>query len=404
MDSIRVAYISFEHPLAETCGGIGAYVDQIATIMATRGHNVEVFTSTATKKSSSNEYKNYWVHQIPAKSNADFRTAVSSVFNAIHQQSPFDIIESAEYGADALVIKQNNPHVPLIVRLHTPTFLVDRLNFIKPSLTTKIRFVAGSILRGRLPQPYWKKKTVIDIEEDIYKLANTVTSPSKSLAAIVMDEWGKRDIKVLPNPYAPSQQLLKVRHQADGEKFRVLFLGRLEQRKGIYTLLSAIPQILKGNSNVFFTFAGADQPSYKKNLSVKALMLNKLSAHTNHLEFLGQVGNTQLNEVFANADVCVLPSIWENFPNACLESMAAGIPVIGSRAGGMAEIITYDKDGYLIEPKSPGELANAVLKLTGDKALLQKLGNAARQTVLERYNADVIGEATENIYWQTIKK
>ncbi len=242
---MRLAYISFEHPMGEKGGGIGTYVDQIAAIMAAREHNVEVFTSSAATQYIKQRSKNYLIHLIPSKNIDDFRSAVVPFFNSANEQQPFDAIESAEYGADGLLVKIKHPNIPLIAKLHTPHFLVGRLNFQMPSFFTKVRFIAGSLLRGRVPKPYWKETVKTDNEKTIYNLADKVISPSLSLAQIVINEWGKREITVLPNPYVPSTALLNVmRKPADG-KCRVLFIGRLEQRKGIYDLLSAIPEVLK---------------------------------------------------------------------------------------------------------------------------------------------------------------
>ena len=401
---MRLAYISFEHPFFAKGGGIGTYVDQIATIMAARKHDVEVFTSSAATEYTKHQFKNYLIHLVPSKNIDDFRTAVVSVFNSANEQLRFDAIESAEYGADGLLVKMKHPDIPLIVKLHTPHFLVGRLNFKMPSFFTKVRFIAGGFLRGRITKPYWKEAIKADDEKIIYDLADKITSPSCSLAQIVTNEWGTRDITILPNPYVPSAELLNITRKSVGGKCRVLFIGRLEQRKGIYDLLSAIPEVLKQDVSILFSFAGADQPSYKKNVSVKALMLEQLQPYSQNMEFLGYLENNELIDTFSQTDICIFPSIWENFPNVCLESMAAGLPVIASRNGGMAEMISHEKNGLLISPGATDEIAAAILKLAKNKRLRDKLGGAARQTILKHYNAEEIGTAVERTFQETINR
>jgi glycogen(starch) synthase len=401
---MRLAYISFEHPLGEKGGGIGTYVDQIAAIMAARKHDVEVFTSSAATQYTKQRSKNYLVHLVPSKNIDDFRSAVVPIFNSTHEQRPFDAIESAEYGADGLLVKMKHPDIPLVVKLHTPHFLVGQLNFRMPSFFTKARFITGSFLRGRIPKLYWKEAIKVDDEKIIYDLADKVTSPSLSLAQIVINEWGNRNIAVLPNPYIPSAEMRNITRKPTDRKCRVLFIGRLEQRKGIYDLLAAIPKVLKQDSSILFSFAGSDQRSYKKNVSVKALMLEELRPYSQNIEFLGHLDNAKLNNILSQTDICIIPSIWENFPNVCLESMAAGLSVIASRNGGMAEIITDEKDGLLISPGVPDEITTAILKLAQDKPLRDKLGAAATQTILERYNAQEIGAAVERVFREAVNR
>ncbi|MDN5288999.1 MAG: glycosyl transferase group 1 [Mucilaginibacter sp.] len=399
---MRLAYISFEHPLGETGGGIGTYVDQIAAIMAARGHDVEVFTSAVASQYTTCRSKDYLIHQVPSKNRGDFSHAVVPVFAAANAQRRFDAMESAEYGADALVVKTNHRDIPLVVKLHTPHFLVRRLNFSIPSLFSRLRFMAGGLFRGHIPKPYWTETVKADEEKTIYNLADKVASPSLSLAQIVGNEWGKRDIAILPNPYVPSAAMLNMAHQPADGKCRVLFIGRLERRKGIYDLLSAIPEILKKDAAILFSFAGADQPSDKKNISVKTLMSAQLRSFAQHIQFLGYVKQAALHEILAHTDICIFPSTWENFPNVCLESMAAGLPVIASRSGGMAEMITHEKDGLLISPGVPEEITAAILKLAQNRQRRNQLGEAARKTILERYNATEIGAAAEKLFQQAM--
>ncbi|QXV67504.1 glycosyltransferase family 4 protein [Mucilaginibacter sp. 21P] len=397
---MRLGYISFEHPLGQRGGGIGTYVDQVATIMAQRGHDIHVFTGFSGTAYSTKSLKNYVLHLVPAKSIDVFRLAVIPFFEQANDEKPFDAIESAEYGADGISIKKKHFKIPLVVKLHTPSFLVKQLNFTSPSFTTKARFITGAIVRGRMPKLYWKEQLNHDIEKEIYLLADKVSSPSKSLAEIVANKWGHREITIIPNPYVPPAEIHSLNISQEKDVCRVLFLGRLEKRKGIYYLLAAIPQIIEVNPNIIFHFVGSDQPSYKDSLTVRSLMEKRLHGYKKHLKFDGFIENQQLHNVFSESDLCIFPSLWENFPNVCLEAMAAGRAVIGTNNGGMAEMIDHLKDGYLIEPNSPAAITNAILALAGNPLLRLKLGTAARKKVLANYNAEVIGSMTEQFYLQ----
>ncbi len=133
-------------------------------------------------------------------------------------------------------------------------------------------------------------------------------------------------------------------------------------------------------------------------------MLEQLRAYSQNIEFLGYLDNAGLIDILSQTDICIFPSIWENFPNVCLESMAAGLPVIASRNGGMAEIITHEKNGLLISPGAPNEITDTILKLAQNKQLRNKLGGVARQTILEHYNAEEIGAAVERVFREVINR
>ena len=98
----------------------------------------------------------------------------------------------------------------------------------------------------------------------------------------------------------------------------------------------------------------------------------------------------------------MLPSTCDNFPYVCLEAMAAGRAVIGSTSGGMSDMITPDKTGLLASPTRPDEFAAQALRLLGEPGLCERLGRAARQSVLDRYAARQLCPQYESAYQQAI--
>jgi glycosyltransferase involved in cell wall biosynthesis len=99
----------------------------------------------------------------------------------------------------------------------------------------------------------------------------------------------------------------------------------------------------------------------------------------------------------------VYPSLWENFPNVCLEAMSAARAVIGSSAGGMAEMLDEGACGRLVDPHDYKNLARQIISLLDSPRERIRLGQLARSKVLSAYNEEHIGEATENIYLEAIR-
>jgi glycosyltransferase involved in cell wall biosynthesis len=80
----------------------------------------------------------------------------------------------------------------------------------------------------------------------------------------------------------------------------------------------------------------------------------------------------------------VLPSRWENFPFACIEALASARAVVGSAAGGMAEMIEHGKTGLLVPPRSPKAITEAILSLVRQPQLVRQLAEAGRKSIVQK--------------------
>jgi glycosyltransferase involved in cell wall biosynthesis len=107
-------------------------------------------------------------------------------------------------------------------------------------------------------------------------------------------------------------------------------------------------------------------------------------------------------EQYAAVRVCVLPSVWENFPNVCLEAMSAGRAIVASSAGGMAEMLEGGAHGVLIPPRDPKAIAESVIRLLRSPDLCQALGTSARKRVISAYSLERIGPELERSYQAAI--
>lgn len=402
---MNIAYISYEHPAGISGGGIGTYIGQIAKIMYERGHKVDVFIAFE-NAAPSFEYDGYTVHPVEAETFETFRMNVVDIFTKQYLLKHFDIVESPEYGADALWIKRKFPFLPLVIKLHTPAFITERLNNYKTSYASKLRFIAGGLIRGKRVKPYWRYDKHEDVEYELFKLADSVYSPSNSLSQIINKEWqSEKTIDVIPNPFSPAPALLNsaikaVKHPS----LIVTFLGRLEKRKGILDLMKAIPKVLSYSPKVIFRFVGKPHPSPEEGLNMEEYLKKYLKKYMANLQFYGSQPYKNIPAILSDTHICIFPSVWENFPNVCLEAMAAGRVVIGTNNGGMADIITHNVNGVLINPSAPEEIANAIQKLLFEPHLIKLLGKAAREKVVLDYNAERIGSLTESFYKKTIDK
>ncbi len=121
------------------------------------------------------------------------------------------------------------------------------------------------------------------------------------------------------------------------------------------------------------------------------------------VEHVDAVPYAEVPALFAQASIAVFPSAWENFPNVCLEGMVAARAVIGSSAGGMAEMIDDGRTGLLVPPRNPRAIADALIRLLRDPGSLAQLGLAARTHVLATYGCNPVGPLQENALTRAIE-
>jgi len=145
------------------------------------------------------------------------------------------------------------------------------------------------------------------------------------------------------------------------DHFKVLMAGRLAKGKGFEELIQAAKKVTKREEKISFLIAGEGSLEWKIKKSIRDNGLE------DHFLLLGY--RDDLHRVMKAADLFVLPSHAEGTPRAITEAMAAGLPVIATRVGGIPEQIEDGKNGLLIESKNPDQLAAAILGLMNDREL-----------------------------------
>ncbi len=153
-----------------------------------------------------------------------------------------------------------------------------------------------------------------------------------------------------------------------------LFVGRLyPQQKGLETLVRALA-LLPSSVDLKVRLMGEDWGG--------AALVQRLASDLQvggRIAVIGPVSRTKLLQEYAAADLLVLPSLFEPFGIVLLEAMAAGLPVVASRVGGIPEVVAEGETGLLVKPGDESELASALLRLAKDADLRRRLGERGRQ-------------------------
>ena len=160
----------------------------------------------------------------------------------------------------------------------------------------------------------------------------------------------------------------------------VLYVGGFREEKGIDVLMEAIPLVAERLPTVRFRIAGgeeADDGPYHALARERGVL--------DRIDFGGLVPREELAAVYAAADVMVSPSLAEGHALAPMECLACGTPVVASDISGLRDTVEHEANGLLVPPRDPEALADALCRVLGDGALLDRLSRAARPSV-ERFS------------------
>ena len=384
---MRIALVAYEYDGVASGGGIGTYVRHAAAMLHDSGHSVEVFTASADAEDADAQP---WPVNRVAAGRGDFPQLIVAAFARRHAADAFDVVEGPEYGADAAGIAAAFREVALVVKLHAPSFTIDASNAHNISTRTKARYAIGALRRGRWPRLPWTYRAAKDPERAHTLAADEVAANSVATAERVKAAWGLHParLSVVPLPFTPPQDLLGVPARTDTRT--ILFLGRVEVRKGVLDLARAIPLVCAKMPDLKFRFVGRilNHPDDHRPLSDHICEL--AGNYADRVELVGGVAHDEVVRALSAADICVLPSDWEAAGFTCLEAMAAARGVIASSAGGMAEVIDPGVTGLLVPPRDPVRLADAILSLMRDPERRVGMGMAARQAANTMRQPDVI--------------
>jgi len=202
----------------------------------------------------------------------------------------------------------------------------------------------------------------------------------------------KESLIMIPNGIP----ILKSTNKKYPKIYDVLLVGRLEKVKGIDILLKAI-NILKNKYRKDLKIAIAGDGSLKENLKnlVKELKID------NEVNFLGN--RKDVEKLMYCSKILVLPSRYEGFGLVIIEAMSRQLPIIATRVGGIPDIIENNKDGLLVPPENPEELAKAIDRLLENKHLRTELAKNAYKKVKENYSIETYTKKILNLYKSLIK-
>jgi glycogen(starch) synthase len=206
----------------------------------------------------------------------------------------------------------------------------------------------------------------------------------------------------------PEEEIRPVDPTRDVNAYRVLYVGRLEKRKGILDLFEAIPLVLERVPNIEFVVAGGDNSVHdgfqrQNNMDYPTFFAKRYPRLVSRVRFVGRVSEEVLQGLYQSCDLFVAPSLYESFGLIYLEAMNYAKPVVGCRSGGVPEVIDHGVTGLLAEPGASASLAEAMVSLLQSPVRLHEMGLAGRQRLLERFTYLQMARRFAQVYRRVIQ-
>lgn len=217
-----------------------------------------------------------------------------------------------------------------------------------------------------------------------------------SAAVIALTEQWRRallniepqlNIEVLPNPVSVPETL----SEKPATATKILYLGRLTEKKGVFDLVKAMPAVLAQLPHAEFIIAGDGAVAATRKLASQLGVENQLDTP-------GWIDGDAKELALTGADILVLPSYFEGLPVCVLEGMARGIPVVATRVGGIPDVICSETNGLLLEPGDIAGLSKALVELLTTPERREHLRLQAYVDAKTSFSTAVIDRKLEAVY------
>lgn len=381
---LHICIVTKEFPPFVPGGGIGTLYYHLASELLLMGHNVTVVVPGDFK--SSYRQGRFLIHYEPIHAavansvgaagftnNANWSVSAFHAISEIHAESPIDVVDSALWDSEALALsllpREQRP--PLVLRLVTPFPVASRINgWQMPEQETRL-FEAS--------------------ERRLIESADAVVPISESIARTIEAEHNlKRDVRWTKSycgiAYWPSFDVWSEYSELkaiNGQPFQlpkgaklVLFVGRLERRKGCDVLLAAANEFLTADPLAHLVLAGKDGDNWST--SSRSGCTDGVAKR---VHFIGEVDDATRDKLLHLAYCVVFPSRYESFGLVPLEAFVHGVPVVAANAGAVPEVVADNECGLLFEGENASALANCVTRLLLDPMLRDRLSAGAKKQI-----------------------
>ncbi|HET6575600.1 MAG TPA: glycosyltransferase family 4 protein [Fimbriiglobus sp.] len=380
---MRIGFYTPNYPGLTTDGGIGSYTRTLGRGLAEAGHEVHVLTPGDKPAASDGPVRVHFVRtdHVPGVdrllpgAGACWRTA--RALRRLVRDRRLDVVEVANWEGYGLLY-MHLPRVPTVVRLYTSSRETQQIDGLVAS-----RWLAWDVKRER-----WQART-----------ADALVTHSDAHRRLMAEEVGVPPDRIRLIPLGIPVFPAFVRPLLPPGPPTVVYLGRLEHRKGTVELLQAIPKVLDAVPDAQFVLIGADRPHCPDGRTHAQFLEQDFPPEVRrHVTLTGKLPQPDVDRWLQTADLFVAPSRYESFGLIFLEAMRWGTPVVGTTAGGIPEVVEDGQSGVLVRPEAPNELATAVVGLLRDPGQRAALGAEGRRRAEREFSVERMASRVTALY------
>jgi glycosyltransferase involved in cell wall biosynthesis len=245
----------------------------------------------------------------------------------------------------------------------------------------------GGDVPGFVPEQTGKYfKLIMPLARWVVHKAAYAVAVGEGLCQMAAREFNRSDILYIPNG-VDTNMFKPLEKKGKSDCVRILFAGRFNPQKAVHRLIRASWLLKqKGVPNFQVEIYGGGPLEQDLRTLARDLQLDDT------VHFKGWINREELAKQFGMADIFSLPSDVEGMPVACLQAMACGMAIVGTKTMGIKEAVQHGENGFLVEKGDIPALADALEKLIKDPALRKNMGKKSREIVSQAYSWDAICE------------
>ncbi len=325
--------------------------------------------------------------------NREWLRVSADAFDELHAARPFDVVHSESTSALGLLRRGVHRRVPVAAKFHG--------NYLGLASATIRRGLRDSGLTPRVREAkhlVWLTVGHVVPPDVVRFRACEAMVPSRQQVDRTVRSYllERSRVHVVPNGIATEEFKPGPRDEARkrlglGAEPILLCVGRLARDKGFATAIGALGHAADADARLVILGSGPELPLLEQSAWKVGV--------SDRVDFLGAKPRAEVADYLAAADVFLFPTERdEAAPLVPLEAMAASLPVVASTVGGGAELIEPGKSGLLVAPTAVGAWASAIDSLLADEALRRRMGEAARERILENYTIEAMTRQTVAVY------
>jgi len=380
--------------------GIPRYTKILAEGLAQRGCIVHVITLEGT--SNTVDFENGgWIHRMGERGDAG---------PCPYTDLPAHIWkEVAKYKSEVV---RSNEVIHRVDLVQGPIWDLAPLDLLFNSSFSTGIFMCTSFAIKKELEPVWYRanKTFVDnmikYEGYIIRNAKFLNFDSEALYSLCLKLYGD-SLRNIPYRVihlgTPDEAGHEARAKGNGE-LSILFVGRLEERKGIDIVLDSIPELVSEFPKIKFQIVGRNDIPAEDGRTYMAQFLdeNKRKGILKNVDFLGYVSDEALSALYEKCDIFVAPSRYESFGQMLVEAMAHRKPIISTAADSIVEILGDPPVGLVIGQGDKRAFYEALRLLIADKEKREEMGRAARKRYVEEFSDGIMCSGTEKFFREQV--